>query len=86
MLPRRTLIFESCVGTETMRANNRFERTVRCAGLPGSPVNALAIQPPFKEFHLIDADGNRAAQLKELAGNRRDVFTVESGLAAVGIG
>jgi len=36
----------------------------------GSPLNALAIQPPFKEFHFIDADGNRAAQLKELAGNR----------------
>lgn len=43
----------------------------------GSPLNALAIQPPFKEFHFIDADGTRAAQLKELAGNRPDVFTYE---------
>ncbi len=45
--------------------------------VPGSPLNALAIQPPFKEFHFIDADGNRATQLKELAGNRPDVFTYE---------
>jgi len=43
----------------------------------GSPLNALAIQPPFKEFHFIDADGNRAAQLKELAGNRPEVFTYD---------
>ena len=43
----------------------------------GSPLNALAVQPRFKEFHFIDADGNRAAQLKELSGNRPEVFTYE---------
>jgi three-Cys-motif partner protein len=43
----------------------------------GSPLNALRIAPAFKEFHFIDADGNRTAQLKELAGNRPDVFTYE---------
>jgi three-Cys-motif partner protein len=43
----------------------------------GSPLNALAVEPPFKEFHFIDADGNRAAQLKELSGNRPEVFTYE---------
>ena len=43
----------------------------------GSPLNALAIRPPFKEFHFIDADGNRAARLKELAGNRPEVFAYE---------
>jgi three-Cys-motif partner protein len=43
----------------------------------GSPLNALAVQPPFKEFHFIDADGNRAAQLKDLSGNRPEVFTYE---------
>ena len=43
----------------------------------GSPLNALAVQPPFKECHFIDADGNRAAQLKELSGNRPEVFTYE---------
>ena len=29
--------------------------------VPGSPLNALEIQPPFKEFHFIDADGDRTA-------------------------
>lgn len=43
----------------------------------GSPLNALRIGPPFKEFHFIDADGKRANQLKDLAGNRSDVFTYE---------
>lgn len=43
----------------------------------GSPLNALRIDPPFREFHFIDADGKRANQLKDLAGNRPDVFTYE---------
>lgn len=42
--------------------------------VPGSPLNALEIVPPFKEFHFIDADGNRTARLKELAGDRPDVY------------
>ena len=41
--------------------------------LPGSPLNALEVVPPFKEFHFIDADEDRTAQLKALAGNRQDV-------------
>lgn len=45
--------------------------------VPGSPLNALRIKPPIKEFHFIDADGKRANQLKDLAGNRPDVFTYE---------
>lgn len=43
----------------------------------GSPLNALRIEPAFKEFHFIDADGNRTAQLRGLTGNRPDVFTYE---------
>lgn len=43
----------------------------------GSPLNALRIEPAFKGFHFIDADGNRTAQLRELTGNRPDVFTYE---------
>jgi hypothetical protein len=43
----------------------------------GSPLNALQIEPSFREFHFIDADGNRTAQLKKLVGNRADVFTYE---------
>jgi len=32
----------------------------------GSPLNALNIKPPFKEFHFIDLDGGRAKALREL--------------------
>ena len=45
--------------------------------IPGSPLNALMVEPPFKEYHFIDLDGNRTGQIRELAGDRRDVFTYE---------
>ena len=45
--------------------------------IPGSPLNALLVQPPFREFHFIDADGNRADRLRQLAENRPNVFTYE---------
>jgi len=44
----------------------------------GSPRIALAIEPPFKEYHFIDADPVRVRQLRALVGNRRDVH-VHSG-------
>jgi three-Cys-motif partner protein len=40
----------------------------------GSPLNALLIKPPFREFHLIDLDGDKIDGLKELVGERKDVF------------
>ncbi len=43
----------------------------------GSPLNALLIKPLFSEFHLIDLDGNRAAELQRLIGPRKDVFIHE---------
>lgn len=42
--------------------------------VPGSPLNALLIQPPFSEFHLIDLDGTRAAELRRVVGQRTDVL------------
>jgi three-Cys-motif partner protein len=33
----------------------------------GSPVNAMAIHPPFSELHLIDLDGTRTAEFRRLA-------------------
>jgi three-Cys-motif partner protein len=39
----------------------------------GSPLNALAIKPPFKEFFLIDLDGDRIEHLRRLIGDRTDV-------------
>ncbi len=39
----------------------------------GSPLNALLVQPPFREYHFIDLDGDRTDNLKKLAGDRKDV-------------
>jgi three-Cys-motif partner protein len=45
--------------------------------IPGSPLNALMVAPPFKEYHFIDLNGDRTEQIRALAGDRRDVFTHE---------
>ena len=45
--------------------------------VPGSPLNALLIEPPFGEFHLIDLDGTRAAELRQIVGDREDVIVYE---------
>ncbi len=42
--------------------------------IPGSPLNALNVVPPFKEFHFVDLNGGRARRLQELAGDRPEVF------------
>lgn len=42
--------------------------------VPGSPLNALLIEPPFAEFHLIDIDGDKTAELRHIVGTRPDVF------------
>lgn len=39
----------------------------------GSPLNALLVQPPFREYHLIDLDGDKIAALRDLVGDRKDV-------------
>src|SRR6266498_3120454 len=48
------------------------------AAVPGSPVNAMAISPPFSELHFIDLDGTRTAELRRLAANDRRI-TVHEG-------
>ena len=35
----------------------------------GSPVNALRIEPPFTELHLIDLDGSRVDELRRLTAS-----------------
>lgn len=40
----------------------------------GSPLNALLVQPPFREYHLIDLDGERIEGLRSAIGHRQDVF------------
>ncbi len=40
----------------------------------GSPLNALVISPPFREYHLIDLDGDKIDGLSKIIGYRKDVF------------
>lgn len=40
----------------------------------GSPLIALNTNPPFHEYHFIDADAEKAAELRRQAGDRDDVF------------
>jgi three-Cys-motif partner protein len=41
--------------------------------VPGSPTNALNIDPPFREYHLIDLDGKRVESLESIAASRSNV-------------
>lgn len=43
--------------------------------VPGSPLNALEVKPPFREYHLIDLDGDKVTGLRALIGDRADVYT-----------
>lgn len=41
--------------------------------IPGSPLNALDVEPPFREYHFIDLNSAKIDHLQSLAGNRRNV-------------
>jgi three-Cys-motif partner protein len=43
----------------------------------GSPLNALQVRPPFREYHLIDLDGDKTTSLGELVADRADVHVYE---------
>jgi three-Cys-motif partner protein len=45
--------------------------------VPGSPLNALNVQPPFREYHFIDLDVARVESLQRIAGARNDVHVYE---------
>lgn len=45
--------------------------------IPGSPLNALQIVPPFRHHYLVDLDGRRTEQLGRLIGERDDVDLLE---------
>jgi three-Cys-motif partner protein len=47
------------------------------AYIPGSPLNALNVDPPFSEFYFIDLDGGRAEALRSLVGPQGNVFVYE---------
>lgn len=39
----------------------------------GSPLNALAVEPPFHRYYLIDLSGEKVASLRSAVGDRNDV-------------
>jgi three-Cys-motif partner protein len=39
----------------------------------GSPLNALSVQPPFREYHLVDIKPEKVENLRTLIGSRTDV-------------
>jgi three-Cys-motif partner protein len=45
--------------------------------IPGSPLNALQIKPPFREYHLIDLDSKKVDSLRDVAGSYSNVQIYE---------
>lgn len=43
----------------------------------GSPLRALDISPPFKEYYFIDTDGDKVLELKKKTSNRPEVYILE---------
>jgi three-Cys-motif partner protein len=43
----------------------------------GSPLNALRVQPPFREYHLVDIKAEKVESLKALIGPRKDVIVYQ---------
>lgn len=56
-------------------AGVHFSRMSRSM-VPGSPRNALLVDPPFREFFLIDLLGDRIEGLRHLVGPRKDVHLI----------
>jgi three-Cys-motif partner protein len=40
----------------------------------GSPLNALLVRPPFREFHLVDLDGDKIDGLRNQIGHKQNVY------------
>ena len=45
--------------------------------IPGSPLNALNVEPPFNEYHFIDLDGHRADLLRKMCADYSNVKVYE---------
>jgi len=43
----------------------------------GSPTNALLVQPPFREYYLIDIDRQKVTRLRDETKDRKDVHIDE---------
>jgi three-Cys-motif partner protein len=42
--------------------------------IPGSPQNALNVEPPFEEYYLIDRDSARAEELRRQTADKSNVY------------
>jgi three-Cys-motif partner protein len=42
--------------------------------VPGSPLNALNVTPPFREYHLIDLKSDKVKSLNKIIGDRPGVY------------
>ena len=47
------------------------------ARIPGSPLVALEVKPPFREYHFIDLDREKTAELRRLTKGRADIYVHE---------
>lgn len=45
--------------------------------VPGSPWNALLVEPPFREYHLIDIATTKVQNLRRITGDRKNVTIYE---------
>ena len=45
--------------------------------ISGSPLNALLVKPPFSEIQFIDLHGGKANELRNIVGDRKDVYVHE---------
>ena len=54
--------------------------------VPGSPLNALNVQPPFSEYHFIDLDGDKAEHLRQLAADAPNVWVYNEDCNSVLLG
>jgi three-Cys-motif partner protein len=55
------------------------EHVSRATGepVPGSPLNALSVSPPFTEYHFVDLTRSKVDHLRDLCGDRPNVFIHE---------
>lgn len=45
--------------------------------IPGSPLNALNVNPSFKQFYFIDLDGDKVQELRDATRDRQDVIVYQ---------
>src|SRR5262249_38895423 len=47
--------------------------------VPGSPLNALQVHPPFRQLHLIDLEAGKVAELRRLTAAEKHVTVHDAG-------